>query len=172
MIRFLEGYLNKNQTMLETGSGRSTVWFAERVKQIESVEHHKGWFDKVSADFEKLATNNINYFHAQDNDENPENSDYVQKVASYPDNFFDIILIDGIYRGEIAKVGYDKLKSGGVFLIDNVERYLIIDTIAPERITSKSEMTPEWIEFDEKTKHFKKEVFSDNVTATMVVYKS
>jgi hypothetical protein len=55
-IRFCEQRLRPDMRAVETGSGRSTAWFAQRVGELTSVEHHKGWHDKVQAKLRGLAT--------------------------------------------------------------------------------------------------------------------
>jgi hypothetical protein len=45
--RFCERWLKGDMKAVETGSGRSTAWFAGRVGHLTSVEHHQGWYDKV-----------------------------------------------------------------------------------------------------------------------------
>ena len=55
-IKFLESILTRDSIVLETGSGNSTVWFAERVKKVISFEHDKVWYDKTKKilDMEEL----------------------------------------------------------------------------------------------------------------------
>ena len=47
-IEIIEQHLTAKSTGFEWGSGRSTIWFAQRVKTIHSAEHDKHWFKKVS----------------------------------------------------------------------------------------------------------------------------
>ncbi len=46
-IEFLKERLTKEMTVFEYGSGSSTLFFAERVKEIISVETNKEWFNKI-----------------------------------------------------------------------------------------------------------------------------
>jgi len=48
MVRILETWLKPTDVGLEFGSGRSTIWFANRLKKLTSVEHNKEWYRKVS----------------------------------------------------------------------------------------------------------------------------
>ena len=52
----LSTLLKPTDVGLEFGSGRSTIWFAKRIKYLTSVEHNKLWYDKVS----KMIKENIN----------------------------------------------------------------------------------------------------------------
>jgi hypothetical protein len=47
---------------------------------------------------------------------------YYSKVNEYPDEYFDFVLIDGRARVNCGKNAIDKLKSGGIFILDNSER--------------------------------------------------
>ncbi len=43
----LVSLLKETDIGLEGGSGRSTLWFARRVKKLTSVEHNKNWYNKI-----------------------------------------------------------------------------------------------------------------------------
>lgn len=54
-IDFLTPRLTKDLVLFEFGSGSSTSFFAERVKQVISIEHNKEWFEFVN----KTKPNNV-----------------------------------------------------------------------------------------------------------------
>lgn len=112
--KFLEGRVNSNLSILEYGSGNSTLWFSERVKNIISVEHDKSWYEFIS---NKLNSKpNIEY-HFKD----LENKEY-EEFSNTLQNSFDIILIDGRKRVACAHNSLRLLKSNGVIIWDNSER--------------------------------------------------
>ncbi len=41
--------MTKNLVLFEFGSGNSTLFFAERVKNVISVEHNKEWYQIVNS---------------------------------------------------------------------------------------------------------------------------
>ena len=45
--KFIEKYLNKNDTLLEFGSGNSTVYFSGLVKKVISIEHDIDWIKNI-----------------------------------------------------------------------------------------------------------------------------
>ena len=47
MVEILETWLRPGDVGLEFGSGRSTIWFARRIKYLTSVENNPGWYTKV-----------------------------------------------------------------------------------------------------------------------------
>ena len=53
-IDFISERLNKDFSIFEFGSGNSTLFFAERVKNVTTVEHNADWYNKLK---EKLPGN-------------------------------------------------------------------------------------------------------------------
>lgn len=113
-IEFLKERLTKEMTVFEYGSGSSTLFFAERVKEIISVETNKEWFNKI---INKLPSNARLIFYDQNNFK-----------CSYPEiikttnSKFDIIIIDAIEREESISVSIELLREKGVIILDNSER--------------------------------------------------
>ena len=46
-ISYIENRLNKKMSIFEYGSGNSTLYFAEKVNHLISVEHDKKWFENI-----------------------------------------------------------------------------------------------------------------------------
>src|SRR5512133_3154805 len=78
-VEFLGGYLKPTDQMLEFGSGRSTLWFADRVGHITSVEHNPDWHSKISTKIAEKGYSNLSYFlHPKQADSIPaSHSNYV-----------------------------------------------------------------------------------------------
>ncbi|MCB0486782.1 MAG: hypothetical protein KDC47_11360, partial [Flavobacteriaceae bacterium] len=140
-ILFFEKALNKDMIGLEYGSGRSTLYFAQKLKKLVSIEHYQGWHNKVKKELEVKEINNVDYFlilkentpdAIEDIDteldklegSEPRNDfvNYYNKVNEYPDGYFDFILIDGRARVKCGLNAMKKVKSGGIFVLDNSER--------------------------------------------------
>ena len=140
---FLDEWLNKDRKMAEFGSGFSTIFFAERVNEIVSIEHFKPWYDKVVEIFKNKSITNIDYRFIPENvsDESIDTSlsesiseydpdfkikneytSYFQALSDKPEEYFDIILVDGRARTECVFSSLDKLKKGGLMVLDNSER--------------------------------------------------
>lgn len=140
---FLKDWLDKEHHMAEFGSGQSTVFFAAKVKEIVSVEHFRPWYDKVNAIFSERNLKNIDYrFITESKNENPGIKELSKEMNSYdssfkikesfadyflalndkPDGYFDLILVDGRARPECVFASIDKLKPGGLMILDNSER--------------------------------------------------
>lgn len=140
-IIFFEKALSKDMIGLEYGSGRSTLYFAKKLKKLVSIEHHREWHKNVSNTLKNEEINNVDYlFIPKKPNENSfkdvdaelnkldgsesrlDFEDYYLKVKEYPDDFFDFVLIDGRVRVHCGINAISKLKSGGIFVLDNAER--------------------------------------------------
>jgi SAM-dependent methyltransferase len=168
-IHFLDGWLKKDFRVLETGSGRSTLWLAKRVFKVVSIEHNREWYDTIasSSQFQNLA--NIELLFA---DTEPRGalfaSDYVRLITSQPDFAYDLLIVDGVLRDEVALAGLSKVKPGGAILLDNAERYIPIRGKTPEK-ADNAPTSPLWIEFLEKLEGRPRNEFTDGVTASVVI---
>ena len=126
---------------LEYGSGRSTVFFAKRLKKLVSIEHYPEWYQKVDKMLLARGINNVEYLlipknadlETNDNteefhksltgeEERPEYAAYANKVLEFDDDYFDFVLIDGRSRVNCGINAIPKLKPGGMFVLDNSER--------------------------------------------------
>jgi hypothetical protein len=112
-IKFIEPRLSKEFNVFEYGSGNSTIWYAERVKYIVSVEHEEKWANKLK---QSLPDNANLILQKRDNYKN-----YIKMVGTLG-IVFDIIIIDGIFRVECVSESLNHLNDGGVIIFDNSER--------------------------------------------------
>jgi len=113
-ITFLDRFfkLNSNTRMLEFGSGNSTQWFAQRVHALVSVDHDIRWHTQVQ---EQCAPyTNVTLYLIQ--------SLYYTLSSTFPDNHFDIILVDGKDRVRCIQESIRILKPGGILMLDDAER--------------------------------------------------
>jgi predicted O-methyltransferase YrrM len=122
----LETYLKPDDEGLEFGSGRSTIWFTKHVGRLTSVEHNKVWYDKVQAMIGDNQLTNVDYrFFPKDvEDERGADAAYVRVIDTFEPESFDFVLVDGVYRDHCCLSVLDKIRPGGVLIIDNVNWYL------------------------------------------------
>lgn len=128
---YLDSILNSEMIVFEYGSGSSTLYFSRRVKKIFSLENEKKWYDSLNRYIDNLNINNIEYRLIEEvNSEtdsiymssNKNFEEYVKFIDSFPDNNFDIIVVDGRARKACIKHAISKLKKNGYLLVDNSER--------------------------------------------------
>lgn len=143
-IKIFEKTLDKNMRGLEYGSGKSSLFFAKRIKHLTSVEHDEKWYSLISKTFKDKGITNVDYkLIAKENTDKTEATytfyedynldkdsfnimtsyhDYFSFAKTFPDNSLDFILIDGRARVECALNAIPKLKKDGMFVLDNSDR--------------------------------------------------
>ena len=111
-IDLLKERLNKNLSILEFGSGNSTLFFAERVKKVISFEHSKDWHQKIlkkiPANVELTITSPLSA------------KDYLKPLIE--ELRFDVIIVDGLFRNGCITASLMHLTEAGVIILDDSER--------------------------------------------------
>ena len=113
-VKFLENRLNKEMIVFEYGAGNSTFWYAERVKNVHSVEHDKAWYKNLLKQLPQNAT--VKYVDLVTNQTN-----YITQIKENQ-TFYDIIIVDGRRRNDCVMFSVDFLTPKGVLILDNSER--------------------------------------------------
>lgn len=142
--RMLGNLLTPEARVLEYGAGGSTLFFAERVRELITIEHDPEWLQQTAArlvsrpsfwwrmhcveprrratpvglpasDPEAYASTDARFVDMSF-------EDYVKTIERYPDNYFDVVLIDGRARPACFKHAVAKVKFGGYIVVDNSER--------------------------------------------------
>lgn len=162
-INFLGSYLQKEDTGFEWGSGRSTIWFSSRIKNIVSVEHDASWFSRVSEQLKEKEIHTVDYFHI-------EGESYYKKIREYSEDF-DFVLVDGEFRDLCALEGIKKLKKGGILIIDNVNWFIPSKSNAPGSIRSFSGKSGEWESVWKILKTWRHYWVSNGVCDTAIFFK-
>lgn len=108
LIEFIN-QLNFSQcTIFEYGSGFSSLYWARNAYEVTSVESDSEWYNIVKS----------NLMPNQEIILRTEPNDYINEIFNYS-NKFDVIIIDGIYRFDCANKAINKLKDGGMLILDN-----------------------------------------------------
>lgn len=133
---FLGQIITGDFRLLEYGSGGSTVFYSVRCREVICVEHNPYWLDLVSTELERREIRNctLRYLPPTLSDDTSHDyfrsltepdvsfSDYVQSIADYPDDHFDLVSADGRSRVACVREAYSKVKDGGWILLDNSDR--------------------------------------------------
>lgn len=124
-IALMETFLTATSVGIEWGSGRSTVWFAARVGVLYSIEYNAHWAAKVQGDLASRGlTGKVVYSLCPDGAQDAPDTEYVKAVASVPDGRADFCLVDGGPREWCAWASIDKIRPGGLLVIDNANWFL------------------------------------------------
>lgn len=129
-IRMLDSWLRPSDRGFEWGAGRSTLWFAERVSYLTSVEHNKQWYEQTKAELVVKGAKNVNLIFAPI--EGKDQSTYVKSICDIKDASLDFVLIDGRLRSHCALAAIPKICSGGILIIDNINLYVPSNSRAPD----------------------------------------
>lgn len=164
-VALLEQLLKPTDIGVEFGSGRSTLWFAKRLKHLTSFEDNRFWFSKVEI---LLGAHNLNrkvdYRLIEDEIE------YSLQTKLFEQNSIDFCLVDGQMRDKISVGILPKLKPGGILVIDNVNWYLPNDwSKSPgTRRTKDRVASEEWQDFLTLTSDYRRIWTSNGVTDTCI----
>src|SRR5947209_7779421 len=60
-VALLDTLLRPDDVGIEWGSGRSTVWFARRLKHLTSIESDTAWYARVKAQLAEKNIQNVTY---------------------------------------------------------------------------------------------------------------
>jgi len=96
-----------DKTVLEWGCGNSSIFFANRVAFIDSIEDNKEWYDEIK---EKLPSNAALHF--------VNNENYID-ILNILGKKYDVIIIDAKRRDECANIAYKFLNNHGIIIFDN-----------------------------------------------------
>ena len=112
-IEFITPRLNKELEMFEYGSGNSTLFYADRVGKVDTVENNRDWYEKVREDMPQ----NVEMLFR----ELVPGGDYC-RAAKELGRKYDIIIVDGRDRVNCVRNSCPCLKEGGVLVLDDSER--------------------------------------------------
>ncbi len=131
----LENLITPESKVFEFGTGGSTIWLAGRVKELVSVEHNKAWFNILKegfiSDFGEIPGNviilllnrtlNDRWIVSETTGENI-GLDFTDYILRYPDDYFDLVIVDGRARNSCIANSLSKVKPGGYIMLDDVQR--------------------------------------------------
>lgn len=135
-LDWLDKNIRREHKVFEWGSGGSTLYWAKKAGYVCSIEHNSEWYEQVRRILTDSGLNNFDYklmelgnnhisgnHHSQyPNPIKQSLESYCRAIESFPDNYFDLIVIDGRLRLDCAKLAIAKVKDNGRIILDNAER--------------------------------------------------
>jgi precorrin-6B methylase 2 len=116
-IRFVSKQLNKNDIILEDGSGMSTLWLASRCANITSLETSKSWALRIQ---EYAASTQLNNIRIVESASNAVLGEFTKQLANINPT---TVVIDGVTRRVDLLLA--TLREGAnvrLIIYDNVDR--------------------------------------------------
>lgn len=169
-VAFLAEFVRPGDTVVEFGSGRSTMWFARKVGaqgRVVSVEGSQDWQIEIS---KRLDSAGLRHAEVEFAPHNPD--EYVASAARRVQNrTAEVILVDGFARDACASWALSAVKAGGVIVVDNVQHYLPHASQCPLAIpVDGTPRTPLWSEFQHRTAAWRKFWTTDGVNDTAIFF--
>ncbi|MFN7085986.1 MAG: hypothetical protein ACK4N4_05090 [Burkholderiales bacterium] len=110
-IEYLKQFDFSDKRIFEYGAGNSSLFWAQRAKEVWAVESDRRWFEQVS----RLRPSNL-FLHLE-----TVRDDYVSSIGRAGVKF-DVIVIDGQWRNACAGVCTRHLADHGIIVFDNSDR--------------------------------------------------
>lgn len=130
----LSDWLKAEDRGIEWGSGRSTIWLAQKVDRLISIEHYEPWYERTKQTLNNKAINNVELLYIPRVIPEIMRQEYVEVATRLPKQSLDFALVDGTLRDRCVEAAVELLKPGGLLVIDNAERYIPHPSHAPEAI--------------------------------------
>lgn len=111
-IDLLKKRLNGSLDLFEWGSGYSTLFFAERVASVTSIEYDAGWYGIIR----ERAPENARIVH-----QDYRQDGYVGALAASARKYH-VIVVDGRERVACFSACFDHLHDDGVIILDDASR--------------------------------------------------
>lgn len=132
----LQTLIRPDFRVLEFGSGGSTMYFKEHTSFVYSIEHDAKWFEEVQSKVKDSQHVELKLINPEVGPEAVEKyksinglftkglsfKSYSHGADQFPDESFDLLLIDGRARSKCLKNSISKLKPGGILIFDNSDR--------------------------------------------------
>jgi predicted O-methyltransferase YrrM len=170
-VSFLASWLKPSDEVLEFGSGRSTTWFARRVARVISIETSEQWHALVAQQLlEQGLSDRVRQVLVQKTPSSDFGARYLGAFAACP-QAVDVALVDGELRDLCALQCIERVKPGGLLVVDNANWYLPAAPAsqAPgSRTLDDGPATAAWQGFESATRHWRCYRTSDGVTDTWI----
>ncbi len=139
-IEFIRSYLKNGMRIFEYGSGGSTLFWMRHGCSCVSIEHDPNWYEVMlkhiktspELDYRLVPPDKTNQIVSSDVSDpilylasgcyfrGFQFENYVKQIDAFPDNYFDLVLIDGRARPSCIMHSVPKIRQGGLLILDDV----------------------------------------------------
>jgi SAM-dependent methyltransferase len=119
-VGWLGRRIRKDWSVLELGSGRSTLWLGRRAGTVLAFEDNEFWHDRAAERIAEEALENVRLRRLPV-------QELAAAVGSMPDDTFDLVIVDFLESPEANRVdavraARSKVRPGGYLLLDDSDR--------------------------------------------------
>lgn len=136
-VEWLDQHDLTNLSVLEFGSGHSTLYFASRAKQVVALENNDQWVERVREAVTAMGVQNVDVIRAslgkkptEWRDSRDGSAGWVGNMAEaldasqWANSTFDIVVVDGMGNRQVmALEAARRLSPSGIVILDNSEWY-------------------------------------------------
>jgi hypothetical protein len=134
LVQALDSEIQATDRIFEFGGGGSTIWFGQRCAQVVTVEHDRSWFPILQERItDRQLASICQLSFVAENDPGSDDAfrserstgsfqDYVKYIDRYPDDYFDLVVVDGRARLKSLEHAGNKVRPGGSLILDDSER--------------------------------------------------
>ena len=105
--------------MLEFGGGQSTLYWAERAKEVITLEDNKEWYESLK----QKIPGNVKLFLVSNESREKCVEDVMNILTTLNISHFDIVVIDGLFREQMIDIADRYVSPEGGIICDNAEGY-------------------------------------------------
>lgn len=146
-INLINMLIGKNDVVLEIGSGRSTIWLAKRCARVISIENSSLWYERVAGWVHKegLEKKVSLFFAPVKKSADCQQQPYLLPLKHIEPDTIDIAIIDGKLRGDATAVSLPLIKTGGLLVVDDANRYFPMSFFQKDDADAEPfQIPPEW----------------------------
>lgn len=114
--------------VFETGTGCGTLWLAAECKEVITLDTQNSWFNRTRRFAKEKKLSNVDFNLFLPSDKSQDVNDYLS-VLSKQVQKFDAVIVDGIFRDEVAIEAVDHIKEDGLLIADNYQQEDVWDAI-------------------------------------------
>lgn len=134
-IRRFEQLIAPSWSVLEVGAGMSTLWWAERVATVVSIEGNREWFEQVRDTLRQRGRTNVTIEHR-------DGDDYAD-LSALPSRSFDMIVADGWERPRVLEQTLRLCRRPGFVYLDDTDKAALWQEHWGEAVGQLAEMASE-----------------------------
>lgn len=138
-IEFLRSFVKPHFKVFEWGMGGSTLFWSDLAREVVAVEHDAQWHESARVAIEQrrggresgalepvlllrepVRSDQIGeYFSGLEQYVDCSFESYVREIEHYPEEYFDLVVVDGRARMASLRAAVARVAPGGAILLDN-----------------------------------------------------